>query len=113
MKKIALTRWSIRGVIAVLLMALSGCLTTGGGLAIRYNADYYEPYGYAYSGLRDYRVGPPPRGGYEHPERSNARPSRPAYRPAPPSRLTPSIPTQPRGGHPHGDGKDDDRKGGH
>lgn len=104
----AQTRWSVGWLVAVLLMALGGCVATVGGPAFRYNANYYEPNGYDYLGMRsDYRVGPPPRGGYDHPTRSEQRPSSPAYRPAPPSRRMPSIPTHPRGEHPRGNDKDD------
>jgi len=107
-------RWTLRAVIAMLLMALSGCVAEGGGMAVRYNADYYEPYGYDYGGLRPgYQVGPPPRGGYDYPVRSEPHPSPPAYHPAPSSHPTPSIPTRPHNGHSGGDGKDgkkDDKK---
>jgi hypothetical protein len=107
--KIAVIRWSTRGLIVVLFTALSGCIGVGGGYyggdgydggaTVGYGVGFYEPFGFDYGGWgRGYGVGPPPRGGYEHPARSTSRPSQPAYHPASPSRSIPSIPTQPRGG---------------
>jgi hypothetical protein len=73
----------------VLLTVLSGCVASGGG----YVGGVYEPSGYDYGGWgRGYHVAPPRRG-----ERRPERPSPPAYKPAPRSRPTPSIPARPRG----------------
>lgn len=81
----------------ILFALLAGCAVgvggpyDGGG----YVSGYYEPYGYEYGGWGGgYHVAPS-RGG----ERSHAQSSH-AYRPAAPSRQTPSIPS--RGGQSHG-----------
>jgi len=82
---------------ALALTLLNACAVEGVGVdgsvgVVGYDAGYYEPYGYEYGGWGSgYRVGPgrggDPRGG--HPG---------AYRRAPASRPTPSIPNRPRGG---------------
>jgi len=103
--RIAIIRRSTLGLIVVLFMALTGCVGVGG-----YGVGFYEPVGYDYGGWHSgYRVGPPPRGGYDHPARSDehqartdTHPSQPTYRPASPSRSIPSIPTQSHGGQSHG-----------
>jgi len=82
-------RWTLSALGLLLLTALSGCLVsgTGGG----YVGAVYEPSGYIYSGWGPgYRVGPP-RGGERRPERVAPH----AYRAAPRSRHTPSIPIRP------------------
>jgi hypothetical protein len=73
----------------------SGCAVTAGGydedVGVSYGVGFYEPWGYGYNGWNDgYRVGPP-RGGERRGGGAEHR-----YRPAHPSRPTPSIPTRPR-----------------
>jgi hypothetical protein len=82
-------RWRVSALGLLLLTVLCACAVTGGG----YVGGVYEPSGYDYGGWRPgYHVGPP-RGGERRPERSSPH----AYRPAPRSRPTPSIPTRPHG----------------
>jgi hypothetical protein len=81
---------------SVLFALLAGCAVGVGGPYVEsgYVSGYYEPYGYEYGGWGGgYRVAPP-RGG----ERGHAESSH-AYRAAPASHRTPSIPS--RGGRPH------------
>jgi hypothetical protein len=107
---IPVIRRSTLGLIVVLFTAVAGCVAVGGydggydgGATGSYGVGFYEPFGYDYGGWQPgYRVGPPPRGGYDHAARSNSRPSQPTYHPAPPSRSIPSIPAQSRGGQSHG-----------
>jgi hypothetical protein len=101
---------SASGLFAALVLCLGGCVGVGGygydgdpgyygGSSVGYGVGFYQPYGYNYGGWRPgYQVGPPSRGGFDHPGRSYSRPSGPSYRPAAPSRPMPSIPMQPRGG---------------
>ena len=119
--RVAIIRQSTLGLVVVLIMALAGCVGVGG-----YGVGFYEPAGYDYGGWQRGYLGPPPRGGYEHqarpdehqarPDEHQARPdehqarsdahgSQPSYRPAPPSRSIPSIPTQSRGGQSRGSGR--------
>jgi hypothetical protein len=99
--KILVSRRSMRGLIVVMFAAVAGCVVGGGyagAVGVGYGADFYEPGGYDYGGWGPgYRVGPPRRGFDEgrRPE-SHAAPH-PAYRPAPPSRSMPSLPTHSRG----------------
>ena len=82
-------RWRVRALGLLLLTVLYACVVTGGG----YIGGFYEPYGFDYGGWGPgYHVGPP-RGGERRPAQSSPH----AYRPAPPSRPTPSIPTRSRG----------------
>jgi hypothetical protein len=81
-----------------LATTLSGCAVTAGGydedVGVSYGVGFYEPWGYGYNGWHEgYRVGPP-RGGERHGDGDHR-----AYRPAHPSRPTPSIPTRSRGHH--------------
>jgi hypothetical protein len=111
---IAVVRRSTLWLIAVLFTALAGCVAVGGydggyyggydgGATASYGVGFYEPFGYDYGGWQPgYRVGPPPRGGYDHPARTDSHQSQPTYHPAPPSRSVPSIPVQSRGGQSHG-----------
>ncbi len=86
-------RWRVRALGFVLLAVLYACLVPDGG----YVGATYGPSGYEYGGWGPgYYVGPPPRGGERRPEPSHQSP-RHAYRPAPPSRSAPSIPTRPHG----------------
>jgi len=97
-------RWRVSALGLLLLTALSGCTVTGGG----YVEGVYEPAGYEYGGWGPrYHVAPTrggdrrdghgeERGGERRPEQTKQSPSR-AYRPAPPSRPAPSIPTRPHG----------------
>src|SRR5277367_3975736 len=90
-------RWMTAGLGAIALMMLNACAVEGvgvdGSVGVGYVGDYYQPYGYDYGGWgHDYRVGPG-RSGYPRSD----RPSH-SYRPAPPSRPTPSIPNRSRGG---------------
>jgi hypothetical protein len=80
-----------------LLTFLSACVVPGGGYersaGVTYGVNYYEPSGHAYGGWAPgYKVGPP-RGGDLHPSPAHYEASPHAYRPAPPSRPMPSIPT--------------------
>jgi hypothetical protein len=92
------------GAMALALTLLNACAVEGvgvdGAVGVGYDAGYYEPYGYEYGGWGPgYRVGPG-RGG----DRRGGHPG--AYRPAPASRPTPSIPNRPRaGGGPRGPGR--------
>ena len=81
-----------------LSVALTGCAVTAGGydgdVGVSYGVGFYEPWGYGYNGWNEgYRVGPP-RGGEHHGGGAQR-----AFRPAHPSRSTPSIPTRSRGHH--------------
>ncbi len=91
----AIRHAALVGIGLLALDALCACVVgTGYGDAgvVGYGPGYIEPLGYEYGGWREgYRVGPP-RGGEG---RSGAPPH--AYRAAPSSRPTPSIPTHPRG----------------
>ena len=116
--KTNLRRW-VLAVLAIgltgLFAVLSGCASGGyGGEVEVYGVDYYEPYGYNYGHWHPRYHVAPPRGGEErrdHPAPVQtapaqtapvqtapvqSRPSTPAYRPAPPSRPAPSIPSKPR-----------------
>jgi len=89
-------RWKFGFLGGALLGVMCGCAVTGvgydGPVGVGYVGGYYEPYGYEYGGWGGgYRVGP---------ERRGARgpgPSSHAYRAAPASRPTPSIPGRRRG----------------
>jgi hypothetical protein len=122
--KTNLRRW-VLAVLAIgligLFAVLTGCASSGGyeGEVGVYGVDYYEPYGYSYGHWHPRYHVAPPRGGQERRDRPasaqtapaqtapaqtapvqtapvQSRPSTPAYRPAPPSRPAPSIPTKPR-----------------
>jgi|PersoiStandDraft_1058852.scaffolds.fasta_scaffold13067_1 hypothetical protein len=81
-------RWRVTALGLLLLAGLCACVATGPG----YDGGYYEPYGHDYGGWGPgYHVAPP-RGGERRPE----QPSHHAYRPAPQSRPTPSIPRRSR-----------------
>jgi hypothetical protein len=105
------------GSLAVLLVAVGGCVASGyggdsyyddGGGVIGYGGvDVYDGPAYGYGGWgwgRGYRVGPP-HGGFDrnHPDHGRppgahgAAPQRPYHSP-PPSHSMPSIPSRPRGG---------------
>jgi hypothetical protein len=87
--KIVFRRLSVSALALLLLSVLYACLVPDGG----YVGGVYERSGYEYSGWGPgYHVGPP-RGGERRPEKSSPH----AYRPAPPSRPVPSIPTRPHG----------------
>jgi hypothetical protein len=82
-------RWKVNALGFVVLTALSAC--TAGGVG--YVGDVYEPSGSDYGGWGPgYQVAPA-RGGERRPEQSSNH----AYRSAPQSRRTPSIPTRPHG----------------
>lgn len=92
---------SMRGLIGAVLVAIAGCVAGGGydgGVSVGYGVGFYEPYGYDYGGWGPgYRVGPPRRG-FDRPGRPDLHAApHPSYRPAPPSRPMPSLPTYPRG----------------
>jgi hypothetical protein len=87
-----------------MILGLSACAVTGVGVegGVGYAGGYYEPYGYDYGGWgAGYRVGPSRccehrDDHHDHPV-AGGRPGRaPAYRPASPSRPTPSIPGRSR-----------------
>jgi hypothetical protein len=81
-------RWKVRALGLVLLTVLYACTVTPGG----YVGGVYEPSGSDYGGWGPgYHVGPS-RGG----ERREEHSSNHAYRSAPPSRPSPSIPSRPR-----------------
>ena len=85
-------RWRVRALGLVLLGVLSACTVSGGG----YVGGVYEPYGSDYGGWGPgYHVAPP-RHGERRPEQASPR----AYRPAPRSRPSPSIPTRTRDHNP-------------
>ena len=87
--KIVPRRWRVSALGILLLMVLSACTVGGGG----YVGGVYEPYGSDYGGWGPgYHVAPSRRG-----ERRVEQPSPRAYRPAPRSRPSPSIPTRPHG----------------
>jgi hypothetical protein len=120
------TRWVTAAVGALAMTLLNACTVTGvgveGTVGADYDAGYYEPYGYEYGGWGDgYRVGPgrggdrrgddwhggdrgggDRRGGDQRGGDQRGGDQRgahaPAYRPAPASRPTPSIPRGSRGG---------------
>jgi hypothetical protein len=82
-------RWKVRALGLALLTVLYACTVTPGG----YVGGVYEPSGSDYGGWGPgYHVAPPRRG-----ERRPEQPSPHAYRPAPRSRPSPSIPTRPHG----------------
>jgi len=89
-------RWMVSALGLLLFAGLCACIATGpgydGGVGVAYVGGYYEPYGSDYGGWgHGYHVAPP-RGIVVRPAQSSAH----AYRPAPPSRRAPSIPTRPR-----------------
>jgi len=87
--KIVPRRWRVSALGILLLTVLSACTVGGGG----YVGGVYEPYGSDYGGWGSgYHVAPSRRG-----ERRVEQPSPRAYRPAPRSRPSPSIPTRPHG----------------
>ncbi len=99
-------------LLALLLVGFStGCVVPGGdtSVGVSYGVDYYEPYGYDYGGWGPgYRVGPPPRRGWQHDRHDFHRDPAPrphTFRPPSPSHSMPSIPDRPRshapgpGGH--------------
>ena len=87
------------GGMLLLTLLCSACVVPGDRYAsgrISYGVDFYEPYGHDYGSWGPgYMVGPP-RGSNRFFHDRDRRPSRPTYRPAPPSRPVPSIPTRPR-----------------
>ncbi len=95
--------WLAAGLGAAALTVLNACAVTGvdGSVGVGYDAGYYEPWGYDYGGWGPgYRVGPGwggDRRGDAHRGRGGNHPH--SYRPAPPERRTPSIPSRPRGPH--------------
>jgi hypothetical protein len=96
--KITLRRLSVTALGFLLLTMLYACLVPDAGYV---GGVYVEP-GYEYGGWGPRYYVAPPRGG-EHrsesrgDERRVEKSSPRAYRPAPPSRPAPSIPTRPRG----------------
>ena len=100
--KTALRRWLTAGIAAGLFTVVTGCVSTEGEVGVSYGADYYDTYGYDYGYWRPGYYVAPPRGerrereSRERATRSETAPSRPTYRPAPPSRPAPSIPLRPR-----------------
>jgi len=113
--KVMRNRWMAACLGAFALALLNACEVTGvgvdGSVGVGYVGGYYEPYGYEYGGWGSgYRVGPGRggdrrggdggdhrggEGGYHHQDAPRA--SSHAYRSAPASRPTPSIPNRPRG----------------
>jgi len=89
---ILIQRWRVMA-LGFLVTAVCACAVGGGydegDVAV---AGYYEPGGYEYGGWGSgYHVGPP-RGGERRPAQGGH-----SYRPAAPSRSTPSIAARPRG----------------
>jgi hypothetical protein len=102
-----LRRAAIAVTVGTAMTLGSGCAVTGDGYAYgngygydnnpQFGMDYYEPYGGAYGEWGPgYRVGPFHEGGHHWERGGGARPSPHAYRPAPPSRAVPSIPSRSR-----------------
>lgn len=94
-------RRSLRGSIVLVLAVAGGCVAGAGyegDVGVGYGVGFYEPYGYEYGGWGPgYRVGPPRRG-FDRPGRADSHGApHPSYRPAPPSRSMPSLPTHSRG----------------
>ena len=99
---ISTSRVAFAGIGLSLLVALASCVGGVGygpnpgydtDVMVGYSPGYIEPYGYAVGGWGGgYRIGP----GRGCDSRSSARSH--AYRSAPSSRPTPSIPRGPRGG---------------
>jgi hypothetical protein len=99
-------------VLALLLMQLTSCAGGTVGVSAGYPPDGYwdgPVYGYdldyfygppvLYGGWGpDYYVGPPRWAGHPRGWGGPAPGTRPGFRPAPPGRPMPSIPTGPRGG---------------
>ena len=91
---------------AASLVVLAACVATpgydgGSSVSVGYSVGFYEPHGYVYGGYPShYHVAPPPvnrdRDAYVRASHEGARPFQPAYRPAPPSRPAPSLPSRPR-----------------
>ena len=84
----------------VLLTFLFACVVPGGeyerSAGVAYGVNYYEPSGHTYGGWPPgYKVAPP-RGGDPHAEHARYEAPPHAYRPTPPSRPIPSIPTHSR-----------------
>jgi hypothetical protein len=102
--KITFRRWSTGALAAGLLAFLAGCVATVGGydsMEGSYGVGYYEPYGHVYGAWpSSYHVAPPRRDRDRDAQirspREGSRSPRPAYRPAPPSRGLPSLPSLPR-----------------
>jgi hypothetical protein len=102
--KLEKARRPAAALCAIGLLVVTACAVTGVGVdesvGVGYDGGYYEPYGYDYGGWGgDYRVGPgrggDRRGGGPPPGGRRDGGAGHAYRPAPASRSTPSIP---RGG---------------
>ncbi|MFI5165865.1 MAG: hypothetical protein ACHQQS_04520 [Thermoanaerobaculales bacterium] len=92
-------RWLVSTLGLLSLLGLSACLVAGRGrdegVGVAYVGGYYEPYGHDYGGWGSgYHVAPP-RDGDRRREQSTSH----VYRPAPPDRRTPKIPTRPRDHH--------------
>jgi hypothetical protein len=113
------TRWTTALLGAVAMTLFNACTVTGvgveGTVGAEYDAGYYEPWGYDYGNWGyGYRVGPG-RGGDRRGDYGRGGDQRggdqrggdqrgghpPAYRPAPASRPTPSIPRGSRGSRGH------------
>jgi hypothetical protein len=80
----------------LLLVMLASCVAGvgyDGDVGVAYSPGYIQPYGYEYGGWGPGYVVGPGRGGDRRGESSSH-----AYRSAPQSRPTPSIPRAPRGG---------------
>jgi hypothetical protein len=85
--KIVARRWVVRAFGILLTTVLYACLVPDGG----YVGGAYVSSGYDYDGWGPgYHVAPP-----RHGERRQNGPPPRAYRPAPPNRPAPSIPTRP------------------
>ncbi len=93
-------RWKESALGLLVIAVLYACTVTGEG----YVGGYYDPPGYEYGSWgTGYYVAPPRGGGHggqrgdEHHVEQPRQQQQHAYKPAPPSRPAPSIPT-----HPHG-----------
>lgn len=98
--RIVLRLWAASALGIAVLTSLSGCVVPGGGYersaGVVYGVSYYEPSGPNYDRWAPgYKFGPPRRGD-PHADRAHYEASPRAYRPAPPSRPMPSIPTHSR-----------------
>lgn len=86
-------------LLALVLLLAAGCVADGGygyppAVSVGVGLDYYEPWGFDYGGWGPrYHVGPPREGMRPHGDATGH-----GFRPAPPGRAMPSIPTMPHGG---------------
>jgi hypothetical protein len=92
-------RWMVSALGLLLFAGLCACIATGpgydGGVGVGYVGGYHEPYGSNYGGWGHGYYVAPPRGA----ERRVVPTQTHTYRPAPPTRRAPTIPTRPHDRH--------------